>query len=62
MKCTDKKYFYIEKKDIEYKIDYITKSKEKLKKQFNLNDEDILKILESLQIKLEKINMKISKI
>ncbi|EGT3953447.1 hypothetical protein BGT96_15910 [Clostridioides difficile] len=61
MKCTGKRYFYIEKKEIEYKIDYITKSKEKLKKQFNLNDEDILKILESLQIKLEKINKKISK-
>ncbi|MCC0699462.1 hypothetical protein KGF42_08485 [Clostridioides sp. ZZV15-6383] len=61
MKYTGKRYFYIEKKDIEDKIDYITKSKEKLKKQFNLNDEDILKILESLQIKLEKINKKISK-
>ncbi|VHX21738.1 Uncharacterised protein [Clostridioides difficile] len=31
MKCTGKRYFYIEKKEIEYKIDYITKSKEKLK-------------------------------
>lgn len=61
MKCTGKSYFYIEKKDIEDKIDYITKSKEKLKKQFNLNDKDILKILEYLQIKLEKINKKILK-
>ncbi|EOE7347223.1 hypothetical protein PV669_16390 [Clostridioides difficile] len=61
MKYIDKGYFYREKKDIEDKIDYITKSKEKIKKQFNLNDEDISKIIECLQIKLRKINMKISK-
>ncbi|HBE9294023.1 hypothetical protein NMF85_09825 [Clostridioides difficile] len=62
MKYIDKIYFYREKKDIEDKIDYIIKSKEKIKKQFNLNDEDISKIIECLQIKLRKINMKISKI
>ncbi|ENY8332286.1 TPA: hypothetical protein ACKONR_000355 [Clostridioides difficile] len=62
MKYIDKSYFYREKKDIEDKIDYIIKSKEKIKKQFNLNDEDISKIIECLQIKLRKINMKISKI
>ncbi|HBG2405070.1 TPA: hypothetical protein KPK48_003272 [Clostridioides difficile] len=61
MKYIDKSYFYREKKDIEDKIDYITKSKEKIKKQFNLKDEDISKIIECLQIKLRKINMKISK-
>ncbi|HBH4034407.1 hypothetical protein ACWYRQ_21470 [Clostridioides difficile] len=61
MKYIDKNYLYREKRDIEDKIDYITKSKEKLKRQFNLDDEDILKIIECLQIKLKKINMKISK-
>ncbi|MCC0732137.1 MULTISPECIES: hypothetical protein [unclassified Clostridioides] len=61
MKYIDKNYLYREKRDIEDKIDYITKSKEKLKRQFNLDDEDILKIIECLQIKLKKINKKILK-